>query len=310
MIDTTDAPDARPAQRWWTYLQERFPPLENGLLVAVFSLSALCHSALLRGASGALTVPSMVVAFGLTLLFFFLLRVADEFKDVEDDRRYRPERPVPRGLVSLRELGAAGAIAATTQLGLAAWVDGTLVLVLLGTWAYFGLMCVEFFVPDWLDRHPAVYVGSHMVVMPGIALLAAGVDWAAAGVAPPPALAWFLGASFFGGLVYEIGRKIRAPAGERTGVTTYSKEWGRARAVSAWLAVMVLAAVLAVGAAGGVGRAPIGAAVLGVGLVGAVVVALRFLRRPTPDRAASVEQVSGLWLLVLYGGAGLLPMVW
>jgi len=295
--------------RWWTYLQERFPPLENGLLVGVFSLSALCYSALLRGASGALTVPSMVVAFGLTLLFFFLLRVADEFKDVEDDRRYRPERPVPRGLISLRELEGAGAIAAATQLGLAAWVDGTLVWVLLGTWAYFGLMCVEFFVPEWLDRHPAVYVGSHMVVMPGIALLAAGVDWAAGGVVPPTDLAWFLGASFFGGLVFEIGRKIRAPEGERPGVDTYSKAWGRSRAVSAWLAVMVLSGGLGMAAAGAVGWAPIVAAFLGVGLAGAVVVALRFLRRPTPDRAASVEQLSGLWLLVLYGSVGLLPMV-
>jgi len=297
-------------RRWWTYLQERFPPLENGLLVAVFSLSALCHSALLRGASGALTVPSMVVAFGLTLLFFFLLRVADEFKDVETDRTYRPERPVPRGLISLRELGGAGAIAAAVQLGLAAWVDGTLVWVLLGTWAYFGLMCVEFFVPEWLDRHPAMYVGSHMVVMPGIALLAAGVDWAAVGVVPPTDLAWFLGASFCGGLVFEIGRKVRAPEGERPGVETYSKAWGRSRAVSAWLFVMLLSGGLAVGAAGAVGRSPTVAGILGVGLLGGVVVGRRFLRRPTPGRAESVEQVSGLWLLILYGSVGLLPMVW
>jgi len=309
MLDTADPPDAGPVQRWWTYLQERFPPLETGGLVAVFSLSALCHASLLGGQSGVPTVPSMLVAFGLTLLFFFLLRVADEFKDVEKDRRYRPERPVPRGLIGLRELGGAGAVAAAGQLGLAAWVDGTLVLVLLGTWAYFGLMCVEFFVPDWLDRHPAAYVGSHMVVMPGIALLAAGVDWAAADVAPPPDLAWFLGMSFFGGLVYEIGRKVRAPAGERTGVDTYSKAWGRSRAVLAWLFGMLLSGGLAVGAAAAVGRAPTVAGILGVGLLGAVVAGRRFLRRPTPARAETVELGAGIWLLVLYGSVGLLPMV-
>jgi hypothetical protein len=294
--------------RWWTYLQERFPPLENGLLVAVFGLSALYHSALLRGRADLPGVESALVAFGLTLLFFFLLRVADEFKDVEKDRQYRPERPVPRGLIRLRELGLAGAAAAAVQFGLAAWVDGTLLLVLLGTWAYFGLMWVEFFVPDWLDERPVLYMLSHMVIMPGIALLAAGADWAAAGVAPPVDFVWFLGASFFGGLVFEIGRKIRAPEGERTGVETYSKTWGRSRAVSAWLLAMLLAGGGAVGAAGQVSAGRIVAGLLAAALIVAAVVAGRFLQAPTPDRAGPIEVVSGVWLLLLYGGMGLVPV--
>ena len=36
----------------------------------------------------------------VALIFFFQLRACDEVKDAEDDRRYRPERPIPRGLVS------------------------------------------------------------------------------------------------------------------------------------------------------------------------------------------------------------------
>jgi hypothetical protein len=36
------------------------------------------------------------------LTFFFQLRACDEVKDAEDDRLYRPERAIPRGLVSLR----------------------------------------------------------------------------------------------------------------------------------------------------------------------------------------------------------------
>ena len=296
--------------RWWTYLQERFPLLENGLLVAVFSLSALYHSVLLRGGTDLPGLGPALVAFVLTLLFFFLLRVADEFKDLEKDRRYRPERPVPRGLIGLRELGIAGIVAGAIQLALAAWIDATLILVLLGAWAYFGLMGVEFFVPDWLDRRPVLYMLSHMVIMPAIALLAAGCDWAAAAGAPPAGLAWFLGASFFGGLVFEIGRKIRAPGGERTGVETYSKAWGRTRAVVAWLGVLILAGGAAVGAAEQVGAGRIVAGLLGVALIAAVIVAGRFLQEPTPDRAEPFELVSGLWLLLLYGGMGLLPSSW
>ena len=295
--------------RLWTYLKERFPPLENGLLVAVFGLSALYHSALLRGRADLPGVGPALAAFGLTLLFFFLLRVADEFKDLEKDRQYRPERPVPRGLVSLRELGIAGVGAGGLQLALATWVDATVLLVLLGAWVYFGLMCVEFFVPDWLDRHSGVYMLSHMLIMPAIALLASACDWAAAGADPPLTFVWFLGASFFGGLVFEIGRKLRAPEGERTGVETYSKEWGRTRAVVAWLGVLILSGGMALGAAWQVEVGVIVAGVLGVALVAAIIVAGRFLHSPTPDRAESFELVSGVWLLLLYGGMGLLPVL-
>jgi 4-hydroxybenzoate polyprenyltransferase len=308
MKDFSDSIGEGLAQRGWAYLQERFPPLENGLLVAVFGLSALYHSALLRGRADLPGIGPALVAFVLTLLFFFLLRVADEFKDYEKDRQYRPERPVPRGLVRLQELGVAGATAAAVQFGLAAWVDATLLLVLLGTWAYFGLMWIEFFVPDWLDRRPLPYMLSHMVIMPGIALLASAGDWAPAGVVPPGGLAWFLGASFFGGLVFEIGRKIRAPEEERTGVETYSKVWGRPRAVSAWLLVMVLGGGLAVRAAQQVGAGRVVAGLLAVALIAAAVAAGRFLQSSTPGRAKLFEIVSGGWRLLLYGGMGLVPV--
>ena len=308
MSDSIDATDTRLVQRGWMYLRERFPPLENGLLVAAFGLSALYHSALLRDGSDLPGIGPALVAFVLTLLFFFLLRVADEFKDHEKDRQYRPERPVPRGLVSLKELGIAGVGAGVLQLVLATWMDATVLLVLLGAWAYFGLMWVEFFVPDWLDRRPLLYMLSHMVIMPAIALLASACDWAAVGTTPPKGFAWFLGASFFGGLVFEIGRKIRAPEGEQAGVETYSKTWGRSRAVGAWIGSLVLAGGLAVGAARQLGAGLIVAGLLAVALIAAAVVAGRFLQSPTPDRAKPFEVVSGLWLLLLYGGMGLVPV--
>jgi len=58
-------------------------------------------------------------AFATVLLFFLQLRIADEFKDYEEDRRCRPHRPVPRGLVSLGELKAVAGAAAVVQAALA-----------------------------------------------------------------------------------------------------------------------------------------------------------------------------------------------
>ena len=105
--------------RWIVYQRERFPVLAHGALIAAFSIGAVCFSAQLRaardGAAFSVRAGSLVVAFVSCLLFFFQLRVADEFKDFDDDLRCRPYRPVPRGLVTLRELSVVAAAAASAD---------------------------------------------------------------------------------------------------------------------------------------------------------------------------------------------------
>ena len=75
--------------RWWIYQKERFPLAAHGPLILAFSAAAVSYSVLLRhGARGA--VLSYVVAFAVSLGSFLLLRIADEFKDAEEDARFRP----------------------------------------------------------------------------------------------------------------------------------------------------------------------------------------------------------------------------
>ena len=103
------------ANRWWVYQRERFPVVAHGVLIAAFSFSAVSFSRLLRGD---VTLPSpatAATAFVTAFLFFLQLRLADEFKDFEEDSRYRPYRPVPRGLVTLRELGVLWALTAAVH---------------------------------------------------------------------------------------------------------------------------------------------------------------------------------------------------
>jgi 4-hydroxybenzoate polyprenyltransferase len=295
--------------RWWTYQKERFPLAVNGPLVAVFALGALYHSALLRDGAALPGWRAGIVAFVAALGFFLLLRIADEFKDAEKDAQYRPYRPVPRGLVSLRELGILGAGTALVQLGLTLWLDPQVTLVLLGVWVYFGLMSVEFFVGDWLEQRLGLYTASHMVIMPLLALLATACDWAVAEARPPGTLLWFLAASYANGLVLEVGRKIRAPEGEEEGVETYSKRWGRPLAVAAWGGALLAAGTLSVVAAWTVGAGRWTAGGLGLVAVAAGLFAVRFLQNPTSDRAEPIELCAGVWLLASYGCMGLLPLL-
>jgi 4-hydroxybenzoate polyprenyltransferase len=298
------------SNRWWIYQRERFPVFAHGPLIAAFSFSAVCFSSLLRGSVELPAAGSALVAFATAFTFFLQLRIADEFKDFADDSRYRPYRPVPRGLVKLRELGVVGVAGALLQFGLAWWLQPRLLVLLAITWAYLALMTREFFAPEWLKARPFTYMWTHMLIMPQIDFYATGCDWMAAGLRwPPPGLFWFLTASFFNGMVIELGRKIRAPQDEETGVQTYSAVWGRRRAVGAWLTAMSLTALTALMAARRIQFMPQVGGVLGVSLLGAVIVARTFLMQPTTKRAKRIENISGVWTLLLYLSIGAWPLL-
>ena len=298
---------ARGSARWWTYQQERFPILAHGPLIAAFSFSGVCYSLLLRGHGGAPALAAVITAFVTAILFFLQLRIADEFKDFEEDSRYRPYRAVPRGLVRLSELGAIGVAAGIVQLGLALWLQPGMVALLVPVWLYLALMCREFFVRRWLKSHPFTYMWTHMLIMPMIDLYVTSCDWRGAGARPPEGLIWFLLVSFFNGIVLETGRKLRAPEDEEVGVETYTSIWGRPMAVTAWLAALGLTAVFAGLAAERIGFLVPVACLLALMLSAAALAAWRFLAGPTTRSAKPFELISGLWTLLMYLSLGAIP---
>jgi 4-hydroxybenzoate polyprenyltransferase len=76
------------ANRWWIYQRERFPLLAHSPVIAAFSLSAVSYSALIRGMHQLPGWKPCAIAFASSFLFFLQLRIADEFKDFEEDSRY------------------------------------------------------------------------------------------------------------------------------------------------------------------------------------------------------------------------------
>lgn len=307
MTGSKDAVMPGPLARWVIYQRERFPLAGHAPLVAAFSLSAVCYSSLLRHVTLLPRAATVIVAFVSALLFFLQLRIADEFKDAEEDARYRPYRPVPRGLIGLPSLRRLFILGAVVQLGLSLWLAPVLACWLLLTWAYLALMSREFFVGGWLRRHPFTYMWTHMLIMPLIDVYTSATDWVPARIPLPHSLLWFLIASFFNGMVIEVGRKIRAPEDEEEGVNTYSVVWGRPGAVVAWLIAMALTAACAVVAAERIHfLAPV-AVMLGAGWLLALIVGWRFLHSPVTRRAKWFEAVSGAWTLLLYLGLGIIP---
>ena len=170
--------------RLWIYQRERFPIFSHGALIAAFSFCMVSYSALTRGQAHIPDGKTLFVAFMTAFICFLQLRIADEFKDFEEDSRYRPYRAVPRGVVSLRELAIIGVIGGVIQFALALWLSPALLPFLLVLWLYLGLMSREFFVSTWLKAHPITYMWTHMLIIPLIDLYGTACDWRGAGRCP------------------------------------------------------------------------------------------------------------------------------
>lgn len=154
--------------RWWVYIQERFPIPVYALLVLGYTFS-----------DGLLFPPitafaATMTAIGLTL-FFFLLRLMDEYKDHEKDKIVHPDRPIPRGLFTPEEIRKAILvlewimIAYSVLLGvLFSWQAFACYLwISLHLWG----MYKEFYVGHRLSDFPLFYAITHQAVLIPIAWL-------------------------------------------------------------------------------------------------------------------------------------------
>jgi 4-hydroxybenzoate polyprenyltransferase len=293
-------------QRLWIYQAERFPLFRTAILLVAFTAASISVSAHLahRALPGLWT---FVVAACVALIFFFQMRACDEVKDHDDDCKYRPERPVPRGLVALRSI----VVLALCLAGLAVLLTMTLtpwLLVLLAlVWFWLALMTAEFFVPQWLQARPFLYLASHMTILPLIDLFVTGTEWLPYDNWPPQGLWLFLALSFLNGCVLEIGRKVWAPENEREGVETYSRLLGPRRAAQLWIAASAAALLLLIAMSFAVG-APRLVSVIGILAFAVVAVSgWRFINHPSADGQKRIDTLAGLWVLVCYGAAGFAP---
>jgi 4-hydroxybenzoate polyprenyltransferase len=298
------------ASRLWTYQAERFPVFQHGALIAAFGASAVCLSALLRG--GAPDLIAILVAVLVLFGFFFQLRIADEHKDHADDSKYRPERPVPRGLVTLSELRTVAFVVAGLQVLLTAWLGWTLLGLLVLVWAWMALMTKEFFAPKALKKRPILYMVSHMMVMPLIDLYATAADWAPMGLGHQGfvlTLGGFLLLSLVNGTVLEVARKSWSPEQERDGVETYSRLWGPGAAGATVMAVVLVG--LAVSAFVHVRSGASVYFLFGLLLVSAFAAysAIDYAGTPTPKTAKRMETAAGVFVLANYLLLGVLPLL-
>lgn len=279
-------------------------------LMAMFGFSSVSYSLHLHNPDARfsdISIPQALTAIVTTLIWFMLMRIADEHKDFDEDREFRPYRPVQRGLVTLKELRIIGVILVLIQIALSIWVDWRLIGVLALVYVWFTLMSLEFGIPKWLKKHPTIYLLSHMLIMPFIDLYATSVEWLPRGGVLSFGIMLYMISSYCDGTVVEVGRKLRAKENEEYGVDTYTQIWGPKRAMVVWMVCMTISGTSTVLAGFQVSVGFPIMAVLSVLYIYAAYTAYRFAKNPTPKNAKVFEIFPGIWMILMHFMLGFLP---
>ena len=312
------------------YLNERFPLGKNSFFVLIFTLSGYIYTSLLynskimylftNGVKIGIFQYKIIALFIIIFMFFFQLRITDEFKDYEEDLKYRAYRPVQRGIISLKTLGKIGIATVIIQIMLAHVIDPEIIYFMIFVWIYMFLMAKEFFIKKWLTKRILIYALSHVVIMVFITLV---IVEATQYIVPKNifdvfilqryrhniyfALIPLFALNYLNGIVLEIGRKTRRADEEEHGVQTYSKLWGRKKAVVVLSLLFVIEYLLVI-----LGLAHthekyffFGGLTLLIILIVSIYFMVKFLKKDLSGKV--VETVSGLWIIFSSMCMGLLP---
>ncbi|MEZ5012663.1 MAG: hypothetical protein R2794_00065 [Chitinophagales bacterium] len=291
------------------YLKERFPVFGNGLLIAVFTFSAIAYSRICRGAAGFIPITDFIIGIFATITLFLLVRIFDEHKDKTEDAQFRAYLPVPRGLITLAELRKVGWTIAIVQIIVITIFQPRMFFLYALVIGYLLLMGKEFFISAWLKRHHLIYITSHMLIIPLVDMYSSGLDWLLGNAQPHWTLAWFFAVSFMNGMVLEFGRKLRAPADEETGVISYTGLYGLRTGTWIWISLLVTTMILAIAAGKYAGFGMHAIIVFPIECMFCMIPAFVFLRKPGKKTAKYIEIASAVWTALMYLSLGAIPMI-
>jgi hypothetical protein len=294
--------------RFYLYQKERFPFLTHGILIGVFTFSAISYSRLSSGLDTFIGTRDYLLAVFHTITLFFLLRISDEHKDAADDLAFRKYLPVPRGLISLKELRYFAFLVIFLQLGLQGWLLPKMLIPYALVMLYMFFMLQEFWVAEWLKKHQFWYVVSHMFIIPFVDIYASGYDWFLEDRSAPKGLLFFFAVSFFNGVVLEIGRKIKSPENEEPGVVSYSGLLGRS-APWIWYILVCVTGAFAMLAAWFANLGSFAYVALSILMCLCVYPVIWFWKSPGKATGKFIEHASGIWTILMYLILGAAPMI-
>lgn len=231
-------------KKWYTYQKERFPILifviyVLSIVIGIFGFVNFYTPKREPEINYIIIIPMTIVTF----LQFLMVRIVDEFKDYKEDCKYRPYRPVPRGLIKLKELKILFIICALLQIiiTLVATKNRIIsIIYLLIMWIFFAIMSKGFFIKKILEKHLLLEVLLDEIMMPLMVLYIS--SFIEIGINKNT---WkILLLSYIISWIVEIARKIRTKEQEEKGVKTYTAMFGIPKAITILSIIETLLAIV------------------------------------------------------------------
>lgn len=284
-----------------------------------FSLSQFIPLALLFGAHASLFAQALsqrqynLIATAFTilalLLFLFRLRLFDEFKDYEHDKRYYPKRPVSRGLISLRSLQPLIALVIFAEVIISLVFGLVSFLFYLAALLYSLLLLKEFFLKQWLRKHFTLYILLHEVLAIFLfyylyAINTNNPSFLSSAIVMTHAL--FLTISFFS---LEVARKIRPQSLEIASKDTYTAQYGIVGANMLLGCLQIISYLLSFFILAAIDRfSLLSYSVIFVTLVFSFISLLQFSLSPNSKNAKRVFSSTVIYTIILH--AGIISTLW
>jgi hypothetical protein len=226
--------------RWCRFIGERFSPLKHLPLIAFFYGANFLAAIRSSGTPAPDQGPTLLG--GVTVMLVFLhLRIFDEIKDYDTDLTVHPDRPLPRGLLTLASAKRTAFTLIALELLLGILIGASAFWAICGTVLYSLVMYREFFVREWLRPRLATYALTHTLIACWMALFIFSTATGRPFWMVSPGFAFFLLADWMVFNVFEFGRKTFGTDEERPGVDSYSGRFGPYGAAAVVVAMALVA---------------------------------------------------------------------
>ncbi len=226
-------------KRLHIYFKEMYP-LFSRFLLGFIVFGEIYFILLLNYGVTDFSLGIQEIVGGITIFgFLMFLRIADDFKDYETDKRLFPDRAFPSGKVYKKDLNTVVAVDLTVLTILnAVFMNNFLFYLFLMTYGI--LMSLWFFQKHKISKSLPLALVTHNPVQMVLNLYIISFCCIKYSLQPFTFTSFLvLMTLYFPALIWEIARKIRAPKDE-TEYTTYSKLFGHKKAT---LFILVLTLV-------------------------------------------------------------------
>lgn len=225
--------------RWLVFCKERFPIFRHVLLIVFYVAANALVAFTSVTVNGNLTYREILCAIAVFFIFFHL-RIFDEIKDYKNDLVVHKDRPLARGLISVREAKCVAFGLIALELCSALIISRAAFIAAICTVLYSLIMYKEFFIGSWLRPKMATYALAHTLVSCWMSVF---IFSAVSGLnfwGIPKVYGMFVLVNWMIFNIFEFGRKTFGKEEEEELVESYSKRLGPIRAA---LNVVIMATV-------------------------------------------------------------------